>query len=129
MDKSIFSSIENTPLSSIIEQVAEGMSVIDNEGESLGKVEVVKMGDPEAVTTQGEELEKGGLFQIVATSIFGAGIDLPKSLRDKLLRSGYIQIDGPHLLERDRFVAADKIASVSNGIVTLAVSKNQIAQE
>lgn len=129
MDNSIFSSIENTPLSSIIEQVYKGMSVIDQGGENLGKVEAVKMGDPEAITTQGEELERGGLVQIVATAVFGPGIHLPKSMRDKLLRSGYIQIDGPHLLERDRFVAADKIASVSNGVVTLSVSKDQIAQE
>lgn len=129
MDKSIFSSIENTPLSSIIEQVYKGMSVVDKDGESLGKVEAVKMGDPEAVTTQGEGLERGGLVQIVATAVFGPGIHLPKAMRDKLLRSGYIQIDGPQLLEGDRFVAADKIASVSNDIVTLSVSKNQIAQE
>ena len=126
MDKNIFSSIENTPLSSIIEQVYKGMSVIDQEGESLGKVEVVKMGDTEAITTQGEELEGEGLVQIVSTAIFGPNIPLPKSIRDKLLRSGYIQIDSSHLLEKDLFVAADKIASVSNGIVTLSVSKNQI---
>jgi uncharacterized protein YrrD len=125
MDKSVFSSIENSQPTSLIEQVYKGMTVIDQQGKKLGKVASVKMSDPQAVTTKGEELEHDGPIERVVTSIFGSDLDYPKSIRDHLLLSGYIKIGGRKLLNKDRYVPANEIASVSNDTVTLLVAKNQ----
>lgn len=130
MAKSLFSPIENSQPASIIEQVYEGMTVIDQDGKKLGKVEVVKMGDPQALTTQGEELEQDdSLVEQMAISIFGSDMDFPKSVRDNLLIGGFIKIHGGNFLHRDRYIPADEIASVSNDTVTLLVTKNQSAPE
>ena len=40
---------------SAMARVQEGMHVVDAAGEDLGKVEFLQMGDPEAVTTEGNE--------------------------------------------------------------------------
>lgn len=129
MDESIVNQEGFNQPGGLIERVYEGMTVVDRQGEKLGKVEAVKMGDPAAATTKGEKLEQGGLFHQIATSIFGPEIKLPQALRDNLLRSGFIKIDGPDLLDTDRFVPANKIASVTNDTVTLSVSKGMIAEE
>lgn len=101
MAKSLFSPIENSQPASIIEQVYEGMTVIDQDGKKLGKVEVVKMGDPQALTTQGEELEHDdSLVEQMAISIFGSDMDFPKSVRDNLLIGGFIKIHGGNFLHR-----------------------------
>ncbi len=47
-----------------MEQVYEGMTVVDQQGKRVGKVEAVKMGDPQAITTQGEELERDCILQV-----------------------------------------------------------------
>ena len=36
----------------VIEQVREGMHVVAADGKKIGKVEALKMGDPEAVTAK-----------------------------------------------------------------------------
>lgn len=46
---------------------------------------------------------------------------MPEELAGRLLRLGYLKIDGPTLFERDRYVAADRVAGVEDDIVTLSV--------
>lgn len=46
--------------------------------------------------------------------------DVPAPLRRKLLRSGYIKVDGPGLFAHDRYVPGDQIAAVSEDTVRLA---------
>src|SRR5207249_1306676 len=49
--------LDNTSVfkSKLIERVQEGMRVIDANGDDIGSVEHLKMGDPEALTTAGNE--------------------------------------------------------------------------
>jgi hypothetical protein len=110
--------------------VREGMRVIDSAGEEIGTVELVKMGDPEAVTAEGEDIADEGLFDTVG-GIFGAGSepDLPRTLRGRLLRYGFIKIDGKGLFSKDRYVKADRIAGVSGDTVRLNVPKDRAAEE
>src|SRR6266508_1114454 len=54
-----------------IEMVREGMTVMDSDGEKVGKVEGLKMGDPGAVTEAGNELQDTGLLGDVAEALFG----------------------------------------------------------
>jgi len=52
--------------------VREGMRVVDANGEDLGEVKFVKMGNPEAVTTGDEADRDGGLVQDIAEALFRA---------------------------------------------------------
>jgi hypothetical protein len=114
-----------------IEMVREGMTVIDSTGEKVGKVERVKMGDPGAVTEQGNELQDRGLLGDIADAIGGdeREPDVPGPLRARLLRSGYIKVDHGFLIETDRYVPADRIASVDGDTVHLRVPKDRLIEE
>ncbi len=115
-----------------IEMVHEGMTVIDSNGEKVGKVEGLKMGDPGAVTEQGNELQDTGLLGNLAEAFVGdeREPDVPAPLRAKLLRTGYIKVDGSgFLIETDRYVPANRIASVSGDTVHLSLPKDRLAEE
>ena len=55
--------------------------------------------------------------------------DVPGPARARLLRSGYIKVDGGFLIETDRYVLADLIASVSGDAVHLRVPKGRLIKE
>jgi hypothetical protein len=114
-----------------IEAVQEGMEVYDQAGNKVGKVEFVSMGDPEAVTTEGNELREPGLIGRVGMALFGdeREPDVPDPLRAELLRMGFIKVDGPGFIGDDRYVRSDQIQSVSGDKVTLAVDKEQVVKE
>ena len=114
-----------------IEMVREGMTVVDSTGEKVGKVEGLKMGDPEAVTGQGNELQDTGLLGNIAQAFAGdeREPDVPGPLRAQLLRSGYIKVDGGFLIETDRYVPADRIASVQGDTVHLTMPKDRLIKE
>lgn len=114
-----------------IEMVREGMTVVDSTGEKVGKVEGLKMGDPGTVTEAGNELRDTGLLGDIAEAFVGdeREPDVPGPVRARLLRSGYIKVDGGFLIETDRYVPADRIASVSDDTVHLTVPKDQLIKE
>jgi hypothetical protein len=113
-----------------IEMMREGMTVVDSAGEKVGKVEGLKMGDPGAATEAGNEYQDTGLLGDIAKA-FGdeREPDVPEPARAKLLRSGYIKVDGGVLIETDRYGPADLIASVSGDTVRLRVPKDQLIKE
>ncbi len=102
----------------------------DASGQKLGKVEYVQMGDPQAVTTQGNE-NQPDLVGRVGMTIFGdeREPDVPEPARSSLIRSGFIKVDGPNLLDTDRYVRSDLIASVADDTVTLKADESQILKE
>ncbi|HEY3079807.1 MAG TPA: hypothetical protein VGM69_07845 [Chloroflexota bacterium] len=57
--------------------------------------------------------------------------DVPEPLRSRLLRSGFIKIDGygPNFLDVDRYVAAEDIAEVGDDTVKLRRRKDEIPRE
>lgn len=113
-----------------IAEVALGMTVVDSAGAEVGKVELLKMGDPEAVTTAGQRAgESEGVVRALADSIFGSEPDVPGPLAARLLRLGYLKVDGKGLLEADRYVASDQIAGVADNTVRLSVPKGQLTKE
>lgn len=113
-----------------IAQVANGMTVVDSTGAEIGKVELVKMGDPEAVTPAGQDAgESEGVVRALADSIFGSEPDVPGPLAARLLRMGYLKVDGKGLLEADRYVASDQIAEVVEDTVRLRVPKDELTKE
>ena len=104
----------------LIERVREGMTVVDAAGAKLGTVAYVKMGDPQAVTTQGNEPGEPGLLGAIPPPVAREREpDAPEPLRSQLLRSGFIKVDGPGLADTDRYVSGDRIGEVAGDTVRL----------
>jgi hypothetical protein len=112
-----------------ISRVQEGMRVLDAAGDDVGKVEIVQMADPGTVTVNQDERPK--TLMGAAAEAFGADRepDVPEPLRSRLLVSGYLKIDGPGLLDRDRYVSSDDVRDVRDDRVHLSVRKEQLARE
>src|SRR5579864_2223834 len=120
-----------------LEHVREGMSVVDAQNQGLGRVARVFPGYPNAVSTNDDELPSGLVGMIIAplentggTSAVGTGYpyvidrilddpDVPDELRLELLRSGFIEVDGPGLSGAARYFDGDKVAAVSDEEVRL----------
>jgi len=92
----------------LIEQVREGMKVIDVNGDDIGKVAGMKMGDPDAATVStAEETPEDTLVDrplvaapavnsgtgVLAAPIVPAAVDDGETIDENLLRTGYIRVD------------------------------------
>ena len=100
---------------SVIDEVGEGMRVVDGTGKKVGVVEDIKLADPDAITTEGQRF--GHPFPSFR-DVFEGGPDLPHEVAESLLRVGYIKVDGTGLHE-DQFVEADRIDRVDGDTVYL----------
>ena len=110
----IFSdTVEGGPIS----QVEIGDRVVDSTGKEVGTVKFVKMGDPNAVTDQGQESDDPGILGFGGDS-YDMG-DLPDQARRQLLRVGFVHIDVSWA--DDRYAAAGQIARVANNTVHLSI--------
>ncbi|TDD66459.1 hypothetical protein E1262_22180 [Jiangella aurantiaca] len=105
--------------------VREGMTVVDALGEELGPVAEVKLGDPEAVTTAGQEPAPGGddLVGTAARAIW-SGPDLPEQEIARFRRVGYLRVD--RAMARDLYAAADDVHRVDGEMVRLSVPADQL---
>jgi len=117
--------------SATIARVQEGMRVVDATGEDLGKVAYVKMGDPEAVTTQGNETRATGLTEGFADVVAPGGRepDMPDPVRTNLLRTGFVKIKGHGLFAKDRYVSIERVRDVLDDEVRLDVGKDSLEKE
>lgn len=87
-----------------LSQVREGMQVVDRVGGRLGTVELVAMGDPEAVTTQGQEAARPDqVYQQLLQAVFGREPRIPEQFHEQLVREGFVKIDSKGLLDRDAY--------------------------
>ena len=111
-----------------IGRVREGMKVYDAAGDEIGKVDFVKMGDPGAATvSEATTTERNDLVEFVADAFRGPS-DIPESLRDRLIRNGFIHVDGKGWIDKDRYVEASAIATVAGDEVRLSVTKEQLLE-
>ena len=91
--------------------------VVDSTGKELGKVKFVKMGDPNAATSEGQWGYSEGFL--------GLGGDpydisqLPEQAQGQLMRVGFIHIDVSWAA--DKFAGAGQIARVAENTVYLTV--------
>ncbi|WP_219419700.1 DUF2171 domain-containing protein [Pseudonocardia nigra] len=112
-----------------IAQVRTGMRVVDVGGADVGTVETVKMGDPEAVTEEGQTPQGGGLGDIVRNTFGGGEPHVPEQLAARLLRVGFVKVDGKGLFGRDFYVPADQVGEVDGDAVHLTVSGDELTRE
>jgi hypothetical protein len=59
-------------------------------------------------------------------SVSGPEPDVPPALAARLVRLGYLEVDGDGLTDRHRYVAADEIAEVTDGMMRLSVPRNRM---
>lgn len=143
--ESLSMSTDNTAGSSgPILQAREGMKVVDANGEELGKIEFVKMGDSAAATVDDRGDETAADAVVVAAPLGGAGStagagivgglggvfgggaepDIEEPMRSELLRDGFIKVDGKGWFDTDHYARADQIAAVTGDTVRLAVGRD-----
>jgi hypothetical protein len=113
--------------------IREDMEVYDANNKMVGTVEDVYLGgsSDEALargegpaTMRDPDLAGDSLFEDIA-EVF-APDDLPEVLRARLLREGFIRIDGAGLFAADRYVTPSQIASVSGDRVMLKATRDQL---
>jgi hypothetical protein len=111
-------------------QIHEGMKVVDAAGDEVGKVDIVQMGDPQAATIDTDARPRNALDSVVqAIAPDESEPDVPEPLRSRLRISGYVKIDGPDLMDTDRYVSGQDIRDVRDDRVMLNVRKDQLARE
>jgi hypothetical protein len=115
----------------LLNRVRDGMHVVDAAGKDVGRVELMRMGDPEASTTAGNEEVRGAQpLDLVAEALGDESEpDVPEPLRSRLVRDGFIKIDGPGLLDADRYVSARFVRDVAEDRVHLSATKEDLARE
>jgi hypothetical protein len=129
--------VSSTPLFPVspLERVSEGMTVVDEEGNRLGRVGRIFLGYPDAVEPSIDVLTPDALGLIVAplenpggTTSVGAAVpyvvrhlqndpDLPDELRQELLRAGYIELDTPGRRGAARYIHGDQVIDVTDDVV------------
>ncbi|HEX5596450.1 MAG TPA: hypothetical protein VFX61_10600 [Micromonosporaceae bacterium] len=108
-------------------QIAEGMRVIDADGVEVGMVDLVRLSDPDAVTVQAPV---GGIGPSDLPDVDGTEEpDVPADVAARLLRSGYLKVDGEEPFDVAVYVGADQIADVSDSLVQLAVGMEDLIPE
>jgi hypothetical protein len=106
------------------------MQVVDSACDEVGKVDIVQMGDPQAVTLSAEDRPRSVMDTVVeAVGFDEAEPDVPEPLRSRLRMSGYLQIDGPDLMDTDRYVSSQDIREIRDDRVMLGVRKDELARE
>jgi hypothetical protein len=106
------------------------MHVRDASGQDVGEVEMVQMGDTQAFTTEGNDDQRPTALEYVAESLGGEREpDVPEPIRSRLVRSGYIKVDGPGLLAADRYVPSEYVGEVTEDTVRLSVRKDDLIRE
>ena len=119
--------MDNTRKNSLIERVYDGMRVVDVDGHDIGKVEMVKMGDPEALTARGNRV--GPATGVTPLDSDYNEPEVPQPIRDDLLRVGFIKVDGAGLFDSDRYFRADVIESVDGDTVRIRLPKDRLPVE
>jgi hypothetical protein len=119
--------MDNTRKNSLIERVYEGMRVVDSTGNDVGRVEMVKMGDPEAMTARGNRI--GPAEGITPLDSDYNEPEVPQPIRDDLLRVGFIKVDGANLFDTDRYLRADVIEAVEGDTVRIRLPKDRLPVE
>ena len=112
-----------------IARVSDGMKVVDAAGDEIGKVRHVRMGDPDAATTRGQEMRGGDSWlNDFAEAFAGGPDDVPESVRNEMVRVGFIQIDAKGLFQSDFVAAAFQIAAVTTDTVELNVNRDALVR-
>lgn len=93
----------------IPQRVYEGMPVYDRDGEAVGTVNVMYFGGASEEAIQ--KMLKSEEADTDDSSGFAAN-HVPKELRARLMRQGYLLIEGPDLTGAKRYIGPEQIEGV-----------------
>lgn len=117
-------------IQNLMAQIREGMTVYDRTGAAIGKVKFFRFGeeDPtqpgaETITGSRTHTTESSLIENIA-EVFDDR-DLPETIRGRLHRHGYIQVDAG-LLASDRFILPDQVAGIDEDGVRLHVISDEL---
>jgi hypothetical protein len=119
---------------SILNQIDEGMRVYDRDDNEIGTVRKVFLGAVTEKTNErgggpatapDPEMREDTLVDNLAEA-FAGNEPLPETVRERLLRHGFIQIDVSGLFASDRFAMLEQIDSVSDDRVRLRLAKEEL---
>jgi hypothetical protein len=117
----------------ILTTVKEGMEVYDRQGNMIGHVTDLYMGtsNPQSnergvgsATAQGRETRDNSLIDDIARA-FGDN-KIPEVLQARLLRSGFIEINGGALLSRTAYILPNQIDQVAGNRIDLRVGRDEL---
>ncbi|MEA5456832.1 hypothetical protein SPF06_19085 [Sinomonas sp. JGH33] len=115
---------------SLLEQVQVGMSVIDADGDELGKVEFVRAPDPKSAAFEERVASIHGLIGLGIGSIVGIEPKVPPEMALRFFRKGYLKIAAPHFWAENYYAAGDAIERVEGRTVYLSLNRHGLdAQE
>lgn len=119
------------PRRDILAQIEEGMPVYDQHNEQIGTVDYIQFGDEDPSTPEVESAtahdpawRDKNLVDNLAEAFTGAD-DLPETLRNRMLRMGYIKIN-TGLLRSDRYALPEQIAGLSGDGIKLNVLRDEL---
>lgn len=120
----------------VLVRIREGMTVYDRQNRAVGTVKQVYMGNTNeearargvapATAPRPDDRDDTLVGDFIETFVGQEG--LPEAVRQRLLRRGYIQIDGGGLFAADRFATPDEIARVDGGGVLLRVAHDELIE-
>ena len=109
-----------------LEQLREGMKVLDADGKEVGTIGLIQFGDPSAEQLAYEPpVIAGAAF---ATDVVRSEPNVPEPLRSKLLSLGYVRVDEKLRLRPDHhfYVLPQEIVAVDGDTVSLATPKGEL---
>lgn len=103
-----------------IDQVREGMSVVDMTGERIGTVSAVSIGDPQAVTDEGQHFDESSFDMLNELRSILGGDAIPDEQAHHLLRAGFVRVH--RLLHHDLFVTPVELDRVDGDTLHLSIA-------
>jgi hypothetical protein len=114
----------------VLDLVWEGMPVMDSEGQLIGSVKFAQAGDPAAsAVTEDKPFVEESLNQAFARALTAVEPRVTPGVAVKLVRQGFLKVAGAGLMDHDRYVAVDQIASADDDVVRLAAKADQVVVE
>ena len=103
----------------ILERVQVGMMVVDADGKEVGRVEYMELGHGDNERVPDDSLPD--VFRTVAEAANDRAGEpqLPEPVRTRFRQHGFLKVDGPGLMDTDRYVRGDWVAGVNGDGVML----------
>ncbi len=129
---------EGRPERKILSKVYKGMEVYDVEGDKVGTVERVFLG---AVGQESENRAQGPRTAPVPdptkdesfvedlSDVFDPEDKIPDVVRERLLRHGFIRVEGAELFDQDQYVIPEQIAAIDEDGVKLRIVRDELYED
>jgi len=122
-------------MNKLLLEIFKGMKVYDQADQEVGTVDWVQFGDEDdttpgtkTVTARSTGPDMNNMLVESIAKVFEPD-KLPETLRDRLLRHGFIRVNGAGLFNADRYILPDQIASVSDKTVRLKISQSDLIKQ